>query len=141
MQEKQDADRMSKGKTNIPDYLNSSRGKTKMPDHFNSSNNKEADKRVNEAITNRIHNEFYSLFSGTTCLEGTFFMQVKDGSCPYQAPPRRVAYALQKPLKEELKWIQKKQIIVQLCVDETSESCNSFVLVPKANGKGQPMPR
>ena len=51
--------------------------------------------------------------------------------------PRRVAYALQlqKPLKEEPNRLQKQQIIVPVDVDETLEQCNSFVLVPRANGK------
>ena len=40
--------------------------------------------------------------SGIGYFEGTFSLQVKGGSCPYEMPPRRVAYALQKPLKEEL---------------------------------------
>ena len=62
-------------------------------------------------------------------------MQVKEGSHPYQMPPRRVACVLQKPLKEDLEWLQKQQIIVPLGVDEKSEGHNSFVLVPKANGK------
>ena len=71
------------------------------------------------------------------CFEGIFIFQVKVGSWPYKAPPRRVVYALQESLKEDLDWLQKQQIIVPLAVDETSEWCNSFVLVPKANGKVQ----
>ena len=45
-----------------------------------------------------------------------------------------MAYALQKPF-EELERLQKQDIIAPLGIDETSEWCNSFVLVPKANGK------
>ena len=41
------------------------------------------------------------------------------------------------PLKDELDQIQKQQVIVPMCVNETSEWCNSFVLVWKANGKLQ----
>ena len=49
---------------------------------------------------------------------------------------RCVAYALQKPwVKEELKWLQELVIIAPLGVDEMAEWCNSFVVVPKANGK------
>ena len=48
--------------------------------------------------------------------------------------PRRLAYTLQEPLKEELAKIQK-QIMVNLGVDEISEWCNRFVLVLKPNGK------
>ena len=46
-----------------------------------------------------------------------------------------MAYALQKPFKEELEHLQKLDIITPLGVDEMAEWCNSFVLVPKANGK------
>ena len=64
-----------------------------------------------------------------------FSLQLKPNSKPYQAPPRCVAYALQKPFKEELECLQKMDIITPLGVDETSEWCNSFVMVPKANSK------
>ena len=37
--------------------------------------------------------------------------------------------------KEELERLQMQKIIVPLDVDETSEWCNCFVLVPKANEK------
>ena len=60
-----------------------------------------------------------------------------DASKPYQVPPRHVAYALQKPFKEELKWLQELYIIVPLGVDERAEWCNIFVVVSKANGKVQ----
>ena len=50
-------------------------------------------------------------------------------------PPRQVAYALQKPFKEELEHLQQMDIITPLRVDETAECCNSFLLVPKTNGK------
>ena len=50
-------------------------------------------------------------------------------------PLRHVAYVLQKLFKDELDWLQKLDIITPLGVDETAEWCNSFVLVPKANGK------
>ena len=62
-------------------------------------------------------------------------MQVKENSHPYKAPPRSVAYVLQNLLKEELKQLQRHQIIVMLGVDETPQWCNSFVFVPKTNGK------
>ena len=49
--------------------------------------------------------------------------------------PRHVVYALQNPFKEGLDQLQKMDIITPLGVDEMVEWCNSFVLVPKANGK------
>ena len=42
---------------------------------------------------------------------------------------------LQKPFKEELHWLQIMDIITPLGVNKTVEWCNSFVLVPKVNGK------
>ena len=89
--------------------------------------------RGHNTITNRIHNEINYLFTGIECFEGTFSLQVKRDSCPFQALPRRVAPVLQKPLNEELELLQKHQITVPLGVDEMSECCNSFILVPKAN--------
>ena len=53
----------------------------------------------------------------------------------YMATPGRVAYALHQPLTDELKRLQKQQMIMPLDVGETSEWYNSFVLLPKANGK------
>ena len=46
-----------------------------------------------------------------------------------------MAYTLQKPVQEELERLKKQDIIAPLGVSETSEWCNSFVLVPKDNGK------
>ena len=53
----------------------------------------------------------------------------------YRALPRRVAYVPEGLLKEELEMLQRQQIIVPLGVDETSKWYNTFILVPKANGK------
>ena len=46
-----------------------------------------------------------------------------------------MAYALQKLFKEVLEHLQKFDIITPLGVDELTEWCNNFVLVPKSNGK------
>ena len=40
------------------------------------------------------------VFNGIGCLDGTFSLQVKLDSRPYQVPMRCIAYALQKPFKE-----------------------------------------
>ena len=82
-----------------------------------------------------IHDKFEDVFNGIGCLEGTFSLQLKPDSRPIQAPPRCVAYALQKPFKEELEQLQKMDIITPLGVDKMAEWCNSFVLVPTANSK------
>ena len=77
------------------------------------------------------------VFNGIECFKGTFSLQLKPDSKPYQVPPRHIAYALWKLFKEELQQVQELDIIMLLGVDETAEWCNSFVLVPKANGKVQ----
>ena len=57
-------------------------------------------------------------------------LQLKPDSKLYQVPLRCVTYTLQKPFEEKL-----NDIIVPLGIDETAEWCNSFVLVPKSNGR------
>ena len=94
LQEKLDADNVNGDKTIIPNYLNSSTNRTHMPDYLYSSDNKEANKRLSETITNRIHNEFNDQFSSIGCFEGTFSLQIQEGSHQYQASPRSMAYAL-----------------------------------------------
>ena len=88
-------------------------------------------------MTQRIHEMYGEVFNGIGCFKGTFSLQLKLDSKPYQALPRCIAYALQKPFKEELQQLQELDILMLLGVDETAEWCTSFVLVPKANGKVQ----
>ena len=105
--------------------------------YFYSSNNVDADKRSSIAMMQGIHTRFGYVFNGIGCFKGTFSLQLKPDSKPYQAPLRHLAYALQEPFKEELRCLQEMDIITPLGVDETLEWCNSFVLVPKANSKVQ----
>ena len=65
-----------------------------MTDYLRCSTNKEADKKTNRLLTMKIHNVYSDIFTGIGCFEGTFTLQVREGSCPYQALPRKVAYAL-----------------------------------------------
>ena len=62
-------------------------------------------------ITSQIQKEFEDVFMGIRCFEGTFSLQVKPDSKPYQVPPSCVAYALQKQFKEELEKLQRQDII------------------------------
>ena len=91
-------------------------------------------KKKSAIITQQLQIDFEDVFNGIGCFDGTFLFQLKLDSKPYQAPSTCMAYALQKPFKEELKHLQKQDIIAPLGVDETAEWCNSFVLVPKTNG-------
>ena len=79
----------------------------------------------------RVHNVFGNVFNGIGCFEGTFSLQLKPDSKPYQAPLRHVLYMLQKLFKEEMDQLQKMDIITPLGVDKTVEWCNNFVLVQK----------
>ena len=72
------------------------------------------------------------MFTGIGSFEGTFFLYVKDDVKPYQALPRHVAYALQEPFKKAGKTSTTDNDITG---DKTVEWCNSFVIVPKPNGK------
>ena len=60
-------------------------------------------------------------FNGKGCFNGTFSLQVKPDSKPYQVPPRCIAYALQWPLKEELECLQQQDIMTPLGIAETAE--------------------
>ena len=92
-------------------------------------------KKVYQSRRDRAVNEL-EIKESQECSKGEI-ESLKPDSKPYQAPPMHVAYVLQKPFKEELEQLQKMDIITPLGVDEMVEWCNSFVLVPKANGKGQ----
>ena len=83
----------------------------------------------------KIHNNFSDIFTGIGCFKGTIKLQVREDSCLYQVQSRRVAYALQEPIREELDRLQKRKEMVLLDVDEISEWCKSFLLVLKANCK------
>ena len=74
----------------------------KLINYFYSSNNEDGDKSKSEAMTQRIHEEYGKVFNSIVCFEGTFSLQLKPDCKPYQAPPRCIAYALQKPFQEEL---------------------------------------
>ena len=107
----------------------------KSINYLYSSSNIDEDKTKSSTMMHKIHKKFGDVYNGIGCFKGTFSLQLKPDSKPYQVPPRHVAYALQKWLTGELECLQKMDIITPLGVDKTAEWCNSFVLVPKANGK------
>ena len=101
----------SKGCTNTDaDFItkqdaNSQNGQNNTSKSINcsfSSANIDADKRKSGAMMQKIHDTFGDVFNGIGCFEGTFSLQLKPNSKPYQVPLRQVAYVLQKPFKEEL---------------------------------------
>ena len=107
----------------------------KTTEYFLSGPNYESDKKKSAESTWQIHKDFDDVFHSIGCFEGTFFLQLKPDRAPYQSLPRSMAYTLQKPFQEEPVRLQKQDIIALLQVNETSQWCNSFVLVPRANDK------
>ena len=53
-------------------------------------------KKQSTEITKQLQKEFEDVFTGIGCFDGTFSLQVKPDSKPYQAAPQFIAYALQK---------------------------------------------
>ena len=75
------------------------------------------------------------MFTGIGYFDGTFSLQIKPDRKPCQVLPWYVAYAFQIWFKEELERPWQQDIITLLGIDEMVEWCNSFLLVPKPNGK------
>ena len=71
---------------------------------YESSKNKCAE------VTQQIHIDFDDVLNGIGCFEGTFLLQLKPDSKPYQAPLRCMAYTLQKPFQEELERLQNSTL-------------------------------
>ena len=88
--------------------------------YFLSSPNMEVDKRKSIELMQKIHNVF-DVFIGIGCFKGTFSLQLKSDSKPYQVPLRHIPYVLQKPFKDELDWLQKLDIITPLEIDKRTE--------------------
>ena len=56
----------------------------KLINYFYSSNNTDTDKSKTNAMTQRIHEMYGEVFNGIGCFEGTFSLQLKLDSKPYQ---------------------------------------------------------
>ena len=76
--------------------------------------------------------KFFS--GGVGCFKGTIHIDINKDAEPYQAPPRQVPIALQKPFKTELDRMIKLGIIEPLKIDKCSKWCNSYVTVQKPSG-------
>ena len=82
----------------IKQDANSKNGKNqsnKSINYFYSTENTEVDRRKSDVMTQNIHNTFGDVFNGIGCFKGTFSLQLKPNSKPYQLQPRHVAYMLQ----------------------------------------------
>ena len=108
---------------------------TKTTEYFLSGLTYKSNKEKSAESTQLIHKDFDDMLNSIRCFEGTFSLQLRPESKPYQALPRCVVYTLQKAFQEELERLQKLDIIAPLGVDESSEWCYIFMLEPNANGK------
>ena len=104
-------------------------------DYFFPGPNCDSDRTVSVEITQELQRDFKDVLNGIGYFDCTFFVQLRPDSKPYQVSPICMAHMLQKPFEEKLKRLQKQDIVASLGVDESAKWCNSFVLVPKANGR------
>ena len=88
--------------TQTPNGQSDSNNPNVVINYFYSSQDTSSNKRDSAVMIKKVHDEFHDVFNGIGCFKGTFSLQIKPDSKPYQAPPSHVAYALQKPLQEEL---------------------------------------
>ncbi|KAL6471877.1 hypothetical protein MHYP_G00205270 [Metynnis hypsauchen] len=80
-----------------------------------------------------IQREYYDVFEGDGCLEGTYHIEVDPSIRPVQLPKHRVPVSLMTPLKEELRNLQERRIIAP--VEKSTEWISSMVVVKKTSGK------
>ena len=92
------------------------------------------DKMDTDDFSVKIHREYKDLFTGIGNMNTTIDTKLKEGATPNVAPIRRVAHALQEPLRLELGKLVDEGILPKLKIDENSEWLNSFVCVRKPNG-------
>ena len=59
-------------------------------DFCRSSTNKEADSEASRLITQKFQSEFCDVFIGIGYFRDMLKLKVREGSCPYQGPPRRL---------------------------------------------------
>ena len=82
----------------------------------------------------KIKHDYKDLFTGIGNMNTVIDIKLKEGAVHYVAPIRRVAHALQEPLRLELGKIVDEGILCKLRIDEKSEWLNLFVCVRKPNG-------
>ena len=82
----------------------------------------------------KIKHEYKVLFTGIGNMNTVIDIKLKEGAVPCVAPIRRVANALQEPLRLELEKLVDEGILCKLMIYERSEWLNSFVCVRKPTG-------
>lgn len=77
--------------------------------------------------------EYSDLFQGLGCLPGEHTIRVDKNVPPVINPCRKVPFALQKPMKEELDRMERLKVIER--IDEPTDWVSLRVIVNKKNGK------
>ena len=72
-------------------------------EYFLSGPSYDSDKKKVTELIQQLQRDFEDIFYGIGCFDGTFLLQLKPDSKPYQVPLRCMAYTIQKPFQEELK--------------------------------------
>ena len=113
---KQEAERAEKCYTNT-DGISKSSNKNKpmvnnqlsnTVEYFFSGPSYNSDEKKSAEITQQLQRDLEDVFNRNGCFDGTFSLQLKPDSKPYQVPLRYVAYMLQKNFEEELKRLQNR---------------------------------
>ena len=112
-------DSISKSNTKTVPTVKRKLSKTK--EYFLSGPGYDSNMKRSAETTQQLHKYFEDILSHIGCFDGTFSLQLKADSKPYQVPLRCVAYAIHKPFEEKSERLQKQYIIAPLGVDETSE--------------------
>lgn len=89
--------------------------------------------RQKETVYDQLMEEYKDLFQGLGCLPGEHTVRVDESVPPVIHPCRKVPFALQKQLKEELDRMESLNVIQK--IDEPTEWVSSLVVVDKKNGK------
>ena len=76
--------------------------------------------------------EFPDVFTGLSCMAGSYHIELDDNVEPVIHPPRRVPYSLLDKLKKKLEELEGKDIIQK--VDRPTPWVNSLVIVEKRDG-------
>ena len=79
----------------------------KSTEYFITGATYDSDKRKNAESTQQIHKDHDDVFNDIGCFEVTFSLQLMPECTPFQAPPRHIIYALQKPFQDELERLQQ----------------------------------
>ena len=91
-------------------------------DYFLDGPTNHKDMQKSAEIAEQMKKKYPKVFSGgVRCFKGTVHIDIQKDAQPYQAPPRHVPIALQKPFKKELDCMVKNGITEPLKINEHSE--------------------